>query len=144
MQSKSCFKCKQTKPLSEFYAHPMMADGRLGKCKECNKKDVRENYAARRSQYHAYEATRNKTESRKQQLRESLKRQRAANPLKNAARRKVRNELLSGRLVRPPCSVCGNPKSQAHHHDYTKPLDVEWLCFTCHRREHGQNPTCIK
>ncbi len=38
---KKCFKCSNTKPLTDFYAHPRMADGRLGKCKECTKKDTK-------------------------------------------------------------------------------------------------------
>jgi len=37
---KRCFKCGQEKELDEFYVHKEMADGRLGKCKKCTKRDV--------------------------------------------------------------------------------------------------------
>jgi hypothetical protein len=37
---KTCFKCGITKALSEFYTHPRMADGHLGKCKTCTKADT--------------------------------------------------------------------------------------------------------
>lgn len=44
METKKCFKCGVDKPLTEFYKHPAMTDGHLGKCKNCAKKDVREKY----------------------------------------------------------------------------------------------------
>ena len=44
---KKCFKCERTLPVEQFYKHPQMADGRVGKCKECNKADVRGNRKTR-------------------------------------------------------------------------------------------------
>jgi ribosomal protein S27AE len=56
---------------------------------------------------------------------------------KHEARWKVGRAVASGRLVRQPCR-CGSTRTQAHHNDYSKPLEVEWLCAPCHRTEHAK------
>lgn len=38
---KKCFKCSIEKPLTEYYKHNAMADGYLGKCKDCTKEDTK-------------------------------------------------------------------------------------------------------
>lgn len=41
-----------------------------------------------------------------------------------------------GKIVKTPCVKCGNEKSEAHHEDYSKPLEVTWLCRACHLEHH--------
>ena len=49
--------------------------------------------------------------------------------------------LRSGALNRPSeCSVCGKKcKPHGHHTDYSKPLDVKWLCRKCHADAHRRD-----
>lgn len=58
MNNKMCFKCGIEKELDNFYKHPAMVDGRVNKCKECNKLDVRSNYANKKEQYQLYDRKR--------------------------------------------------------------------------------------
>jgi ribosomal protein S27AE len=59
------------------------------------------------------------------------------NPDKVRAHWIVANAIRYGKLKRQPCEKCGNPKSHAHHKDYSKPLEIEWLCHDCHWKAHG-------
>ena len=54
------------------------------------------------------------------------------------AQRKVQRAVKSGKITRPDlCSICGRKtKLQAHHTDYSQPLNVIWLCPSCHKKQH--------
>lgn len=53
--------------------------------------------------------------------------------LKDNARSYANVYLKRGKLVKKPCRVCNSPKVQMHHEDYTKPLEVDWLCSPHHK-----------
>lgn len=54
--------------------------------------------------------------------------------IKRNARQRVRDHVLAGKMVKPAeCEHCSaGGKLEAHHHDYSKPLEVVWLCKPCH------------
>ncbi len=62
------------------------------------------------------------------------------NKQKTWARNIVLRAVKKGDLVRPEvCERCGTDGTiDGHHFDYSKPLEVLWLCRSCHRREHAQ------
>lgn len=148
---KTCFKCGMTLDIEMFYKHPQMSDGRLGKCKDCAKVDVRRNRSLRSEYYNEYDRKRGSDPHRKA---ENLKRGRSGKnrakhkeaiaaakmkyPYKSEARMKTGNAIRDGLLKRMPCSVCGDTKSDAHHEDYTKPLDVVWFCRKHHAERHKE------
>jgi hypothetical protein len=57
------------------------------------------------------------------------------------AHKKVAKALKRGLIKVTPCEDCGydGPRLVAHHDDYTKPLEVHWLCQSCHRKWHVKN-----
>lgn len=57
---------------------------------------------------------------------------------KQKSRSSARDRLRRGKLIRKPCEKCGAAKAEMHHEDYTKPLEVNWLCRKCHMDLHQQ------
>lgn len=59
-------------------------------------------------------------------------------PKKYKARLKVRLAIISGKLVKPKnCSICGKETIiHGHHPDYSKPLNITWVCAGCHADIH--------
>ena len=141
MKTKVCRKCGEEKRLSEFYEHPQMADGHLNKCKECKIEYQRQYRLENHEKVCAYDRKRYQRPERKEYAQRLSKKYKENHPRKTKARSKVWSAIRDGQLERPDaCEDCGctDQTLQAHHEDYSKPLDVIWLCFQCHRKRHGQ------
>lgn len=146
---KRCFKCGEAKPEDAFYRHAKMADGRLGKCITCTKRDVRENRSRNLEAYRAKDRER-ASEKRRVPARSEYQKTAAGkaagsraksawakrNPEKRRAQVAVGNAVRDGVLRRMQCEDCGADKAQAHHDDYSKPMDVRWKCSGCHAKHH--------
>lgn len=160
-ESKTCTRCGASKPLSEFYKWKRSKDGLTAACKECIRAARREYVAEHHEEVKAglrawHHTNREKAVARsrayweannerlRQQKREHYAANRekiaqegaayrAANPEKMEARRLLKLAIECGELVREPCLFCDDLQSEGHHHDYSKPLDVTWLC----KRHHG-------
>jgi DNA repair exonuclease SbcCD ATPase subunit len=133
-----CKKCGIEKPIDQYFRNKAMihSGGRLLSCKSCVAKTQREYDRTPRAKELSKE--RMKKSKFKIKSARSLKRQRAKYPEKYHARNLLYSALKLGKINREPCSVCGNPKSEAHHQDYNEPLKVMWLCFEHHRELHKQ------
>lgn len=95
-----------------------------------NRKDP-ERHAKYNREYRAKYPEKIKTQARARYKRDKLK---------IACRSKTFLAIKSGILTRQKCVKCGcenMEKIEAHHEDYTKPLEIIWLCTTCHGKQHS-------
>jgi len=80
----------------------------------------------------------NKKYRRTQKYKDAINKHRNKFPERRAANIKIANALSTGKIARPnQCSICNNHCiPQGHHPDYSKPLDVVWVCHNCHTGIH--------
>jgi len=135
---KTCFRCGKELDIEMFYRHPRMADGRLGKCKDCTREDVTTNRNAKIDKVRAYDRLRGVTQKRIKSNTRNTKRWRAKSPRKYAAHNLLNNAIRDGKLKSKPCERCGAEKVHAHHENYDKPLEVVWLCTVHHHQRHKE------
>jgi hypothetical protein len=116
---KKCRLCLQVLPIANYCKMARTLDGLETRCRECNKARVR--------------AIRDKTPGYNTKHSRNFKER---HPEKRAAHLAVARALRAGTLTKQPCLICGNIKAESHHDDYTKPLDVIWLCRQHHAAHH--------
>ncbi len=142
-RTKPCYVCGEHKTLDEFHTHPDGADGRLNKCKLCAQRLMRERYYKNQEdpEWRAEQRVRSK---RKYQRKKELHPERTIRTgVGPAAQTKVMCAKRAGRITpKDNCEKCGHDfsefKREAHHPDYSRPLDVIWLCKQCHGQLHAR------
>jgi hypothetical protein len=165
-RSKRCAHCQTTKPCSEFHIDRSSSDGRYSLCKACKNVRIRARYAAgpevklrsRERQRAFYDdpqnralrrekvRIRNAEPQRKQALAEkqSAYRRDPENRIKDLARKQLQYQVKCGNIARGPCVICGQSEGriEGHHKDYSRPLDVVWLC-TVHHHHVERGLLCL-
>lgn len=129
---KTCTKCKTKKEASDFGKARRARDELDCRCKECALAYRQSHKPERRVYDQVYYGT---LTGRAVKLRSS-KKQRLKYPEKKKAAGILNRAVATGKLKRSVfCESCGLPaKTDGHHSDYNKPLEVEWLCRKCHAK----------
>lgn len=137
---KRCPKCKEEKELDQFYNNCSLPSGKSSYCKPCqtaaNRATIEKNPELHRATQAEYRA-KNKAQVKQWNIEASAKYQsNPLNRLKHACRSLTGRMVKNGIINKYPCEICGDVNSQAHHKDYSKPWDVEWLCIEHHKALH--------
>ena len=99
----------------------------------------REHYANNREEITKKENERRKTPEFREYARNYQKLHRQEKSDLTSAWQKVSRAIRNGCLEKVmKCEICRSGiKVEAHHDDYSKPLDVRWLCSLHHHRHHA-------
>lgn len=127
---KKCTKCNEEKELDCFYKK--ISGRSTADCIICHKDAV---YFSKNRTRVEYRQSFEGKKSINQASRKSYRKNRE----KWRARYKARYAIQKGIIIKPDsCQDCGIKCSghalQAHHKDYSKPLDVIFLCYKCHTK----------
>jgi hypothetical protein len=128
MDTKVCQDCLLLLPLSEYYSNGV---GRLKtRCKSCY--SLRYKDSKKQRDPEAFKAY-NREYCNSRYKDEEFRR-------KKLARSYVISNVRHGYIDRPTeCQQCRSTSSiEAHHEDYSKPLEVVWLCKSCHMNRHKE------
>lgn len=136
--------------MTDFYRHSQMGDGHLNFCKTCVKARVMKHRDENLERIQEYDRQRGQLPHRKagnkarahryvEQQKAALRRKRREAPAWDKAHSAVSKAIRDGKLTPKPCERCGFALGvQAHHEDYSKPLEVVWLCTKCHGARHRE------
>lgn len=135
LQTRICRLCGEEKSLKvSFYKKKRGVNGYDTRCKECHcslsRERLRRNYDKDRE---AQKWLKRKKDKRHIENERGM---REKYPEKYKARYQLRNAVKTGKIQKGVCEKCGSAKTEGHHDDYSKPLEVRWFCQRHHKDEH--------
>ena len=161
-KAKTCRRCGEQKPPSAFHLDPHGRDGLHAVCRPCRRSQEIARY---QTEAELHKARSRAWSAKNRQRRADYQREwsaanrekklryaaawKARNPgfdkIGSPARAKVRWAVKRGDLVKAAaCQWCAGQPVEAAHSDYTKPLQVLWLCRPCHRRWDRAEPKTVR
>jgi ribosomal protein S27AE len=110
----------------------------LNMCKDCVRRRVARHRGQHLERIRAYDRDRPNKAVRLANATVRNRESRIREPQKYQAKNAVNNAVRDGKLTRPAaCEQCGSTFAlHGHHDDYSKPLEVRWLCAACHHQYH--------
>jgi len=139
MLERRCTYCRKILELSPANFTRVKTKGFRGfgyTCKECDKKRVA---IIKSKRIPEPGSIRKRYLERRTYLLNYYKEYSKNNQEKIKAKLKARQAIKKGELKKEPCEFCGSIKSEAHHPDYSKPLEVMWVCHKHHMQLHSPN-----
>jgi hypothetical protein len=133
-----CPECKEVKPVTDYYGDRTHLLGYKYICKACHKIKQAKIYYRNPKKKMEKDKQSKTYEKRKKKglLSVTAKKMREKYPEKYITRYETKKLIQQGKIKKSPCIVCLNPKSEAHHPDYSNPLLVVWLCRCHHMYNH--------
>lgn len=135
-----CGKCGEFKPYDAFYKNKRTILGITSECKKCHCETSYESRNVENSRRINREYMKGRRENNPEEVRAEDRERNKRRPKdeKYRARRILNNAVKRGEIRRPTqCEICGaEGVIHGHHPDYSRPLDVEWLCSECHGKRH--------
>lgn len=158
---KVCSKCKIQKDENCFWKRNNRKSGVNSECKDCAKirrtkkyQEFNEEFRLKRKKYYyenqeklckaQIDSQKGNQRYRKYQNKYSIEKRKNNDPKFLA--RSIVSLALRGKMITRPimCSKCNvDCKPEGHHEDYSKPLDIIWLCTKCHKELHKQCKTAL-
>ncbi|MFH1997227.1 MAG: hypothetical protein ABII94_00855 [Patescibacteria group bacterium] len=141
MEKRQCKKCKEIKiKESDFYFAHSNHDGYNMVCKQCCGIYKQKRYYKKRKEILAYQKAylkkRRKIPEIQIKIKAYEKKYYKENKIKCLARAKLRKCVKNGKIKKMACEICNYSLSEGHHFDYSRPLDVVWLCKKHHDLFH--------
>lgn len=136
-QIRRCSICLVYKEREHFQIDNGNIDGLRTRCRSCQKQRSHESYIRNKEKIMLRQKAYNLTEKGRIAQKNSMERSKKKPQYK--ARYMLTNAVRDKRIIKPKsCSKCGisNVRIHGHHYDYTKPLEVVWVCNDCHNWIH--------